>query len=631
MSKIKFFTLPRLLTIGLILLFNNAFSGTLTLNYVQHKRVTCGQSGPEDIAGIIVYNFTASGGESIQSITWTYPDQSTSNGFTFRGSLVQTGLYEIEVVTNQGTYTDKVYLGYSISWTTQTFMVSDVTSSPYREDVINKWTSNGWCAAATSQAILPGGQDGWFSYRAVGTTTHRMIGFDQVGKPYNCHGGIDYGVYLKNNADLRRLNGTTETSISSYQSGDEIKVERREVSGNYYVSIYKNGTLLTNMSISASEYNEDWVAGGWIWNSNGVLENMCTSFKPPFPVEIVNTNAKCLSGDDGAIYINPCGDTTQYTIDWEDAGVDDYFHTKDLSPGQYHATINKGSDWQTEKWVSVGYRVDWIDETGVSTTGGLVEKTGSSGWNAGVISEKVISASADGWYEFEVTGEDQLLGFGFSVAPTGYTQSELDQGYDQATDDELWLTAGGTHQVGFPLATAKKGDIVRMTVEPGIDRIRLYINDFATYSRLISSDFSSSDDLNIHILMNTNGASLKDFKFSEPCEPVIDFKYYSKLKTAVDANYITIANDTVNFFLQARSQKAPGKFLEYKVLDQNGATVAGVDNDGSLLVNGSPKLPYNYNDNFYDMDLTQLSLSSGIYLLEVTTENGLIKKLKFRK
>lgn len=615
----------------LICFTSNLYAGSLGLDYVEHRRITCGTSGPEEISGRISYQMTLSGGESINTITYTLPDLSTLTGNLTISGLTQIGLYELEVETNQGTYTDNVYLGYSVQWDFYSCCISDITSSPYQEDLVNKRGANGWCTSAGSKNILPGGQEGSVVYKAVGTSVPRMFGFDLIQKPTHCYGGLDYGVYLTSSGGITRQNGTSQSSVGSYSDGDVIEVRRFSSGANYYVGIYRNGTQLTTTSINSTTFNQDWQAGGWIYTNNAKLENVCTSFKPPFPVELEMVNAACSTGENGEIHIVTCGDSTLYTVDWEDASVDDYFFTKYLDVGDYHVTINKGADWQVEKWINVGYRVDWSDETGVTTSNGDIEKTGSSGWNAGTVSQKVYNTSNEGWYEFEIDAENQLLDFGLSISPTAYSQSDLDYGLDKVSGDVLWLVNSGVPQGAYPRGILREGDIVKILIEPSTNRIKMFVNGYYRAGEVLTDVFGTSDDVNIHILMNTNGSSLKDFRGSVACDPMADFKYYAKLKESLGSNYTYLDNDILSFYMKSRNQKGVNDFLEYSVYDNAGNMIAGVSSSGNPLVASSPILKLKYDDNFFDLDLSPFSLSTGFYTLEVKTENGLTKKLKFKK
>ncbi|MBA4057532.1 MAG: hypothetical protein C0490_22645, partial [Marivirga sp.] len=59
------------------------------------------------------------------------------------------------------------------------------------------------------------------------------------------------------------------------------------------------------------------------------------------------------------------------------------------------------------------FAINWVNQIGVSTNGGILTKTVSSAkWtNAGGVSSNILSANTDGWMEFSTfSGADFIIG-----------------------------------------------------------------------------------------------------------------------------------------------------------------------------------------------------------------------------
>lgn len=105
---------------------------------------------------------------------------------------------------------------------------------------------------------------------------------------------------------------------------------------------------------------------------------------------------------------------------------------------------------------------------------------------------------------------------------------------------------------------------------------------------------------------------------------------YYQLKDEFDGGYAQTAQGKLKIYFTEEYHIESNKYLPLKIYDASHVLKASVDLDGNVTTAGTPLLPYGFNDNRYQIDLTPLSLHDGeMYTLEVRTSTGEKKFLKF--
>lgn len=92
--------------------------------------------------------------------------------------------------------------------------------------------------------------------------------------------------------------------------------------------------------------------------------------------------------------------------------------------------------------------------------------------------------------------------------------------------------------------------------------------------------------------------------------------YYPKLNYQLDNEYYLTKKRKV-YFMYDEEYDVGSSYLEYKIYDEARNIVAESNISGFSSISGSPITTISYGENFLNLDLNNLSLSSGFYILEV--------------
>jgi len=435
--------------------------------------------------------------------SWTGPNSYTSTSQDVT-DIVDEGLYSVTVDNGTTTETFKVSVGYNTRWAHWLGVAEFWNTYGTQVDVKNIST-NAWYRASVSENILEGGVDGWVETMPSNSNTHRMFGLSNYPNSGNTNSDIDYGIYLKNNGDIRRVVSGSETSIGSYVAGDMIKVSRE----GQYIKFYKNGVELSSSSVDAGTTfeNQELVADVCIYTSNALIENLGCSFKGPNPGVLTVTNIANGENGDGNILADPC-DITAQTYEWDRYSTDTDSTIGDLIPGSYNVTIDDGNNWIQKQYSSCGYDLDWSDSDNVSITNHVIEKTlAGSAWNAGGESNLLLTASTDGWIEWEVTQTDKQKAIGFTDSPSStFNYTAIDYGFIFYADGTSKLIRAGIIVGGYE--TYKVGDVFR--IERSGSNVKYDINTWNRHTYTISAGTA----YNIQASIYDNGGKFENLRTS---------------------------------------------------------------------------------------------------------------------
>lgn len=206
------------------------------------------------------------GGTAPYTYTW---QPGNTNGNIISSKAI--GNYTVTIKgTGATTNTYSYSIGYKTLW--QNFN-GEMTTNSTGDTLKRTGTSSSWLRRADGANVLEASTDGWVEYVAVSNTIHKMFGLYDVGSGAGFE-HMDFGIYLRADGDLRKINNGVEVSIGTYTIGDIIRIER--LGSNIYYK--KNGVVLNTISISASMVASRLMVRAALYSPNTRLENLGCSF-----------------------------------------------------------------------------------------------------------------------------------------------------------------------------------------------------------------------------------------------------------------------------------------------------------------------------------------------------------------
>jgi hypothetical protein len=173
----------------------------------------------------------------------------------------------------------------------------------------------------------------------------------------------------------------------------------------------------------------------------------------------------------GSITVNAYGGTAPYTYSWSSGE-----QTNSISKprGAYTVVVSDAFGRTVTRMYSIGYKVNWINQVGVTNNNGKLTKTAQGiQWTSGAISSNILPANTDGWIEFVgVNGHNFRAGLA-SNNVIDYAQFANSLFIDH-------VTARGTAVEGNTsviLGTLQTGDIFRIEREG--NKVKYYRNGVA--------------------------------------------------------------------------------------------------------------------------------------------------------
>jgi hypothetical protein len=135
----------------------------------------------------------------------------------------------------------------------------------------------------------------------------------------------------------------------------------------------------------------------------------------------------------------------------------------DKPRGTYSVTVSDAAGRTLMRTYAIGYKVNWINQTGVSNTDGKLTKTSTvQSWSAaGAISSNLLPANTDGWIEFVgVNGANYRIGLAANNR-LNYNEFTNSIFIDNDAGSAVVFEGGGSASLG----TLQTGDIFRISRE----------------------------------------------------------------------------------------------------------------------------------------------------------------------
>ncbi|MEM7552408.1 MAG: hypothetical protein AAF363_22180, partial [Bacteroidota bacterium] len=170
-----------------------------------------------------------------------------------------------------------------------------------------------------------------------------------------------------------------------------------------------------------------------------------------------------------------------------------------VSTGIYYDSDDRVAVQQKVKDYYSRAKIEWITQSGITEQGGLITKTGTTGWNAGASSQTIIADGADGVLEAIATETHTNRMFGLSTESPNHSFQTIDYAIYLKSSKQLGVYESGANR-GI-LGTYVTGDY--LSVRRRGNTITYEKNGEVFYTSLVASSGSLIADLSLHTIEST--------------------------------------------------------------------------------------------------------------------------------
>jgi RHS repeat-associated protein len=362
--------------------FNTSFDSELALN----AAVT--GTSPANGDGSITLNMQ--GGSSPYTYVWSSGE--TTNTITAKNR----GTYSVTVTDAEGRTAAQTYeLGYAKAY-------SDLASVTENDGVLVRTGAAAWNGGGYLTGLLPSFTNGWVEFVADAGGTYE-IGFSFPSMGYSNTSFRNALTIYNTNGLIRSFEGSTGNYLGTWRPGDVFRITRDNDTIRYHRNGVQIRAVVTNPSVELLVKNSVY---------QGQSPRLTTSFDATLRLQPVVTGTTMTDGT-GSITVNVTGGIEPYQYTWSSGETTSSISNK--TRGTYTITVTDAEGRSSTGTYALGYRVDYIDITGVTASDGVLTRTGS-GWNVGANGSNVLASNTDGWIEFVADGNATfVLGFGGPV------------------------------------------------------------------------------------------------------------------------------------------------------------------------------------------------------------------------
>ena len=430
------------------------------------------------------------------------------------GGMTTKDIYDLEPGSYTVTVTDSlnnevqlpIGVGYDVDWYFPVRTQVEDNGLTLR----NIFSPSGWCSGATATNIRPEGSDGWVEYTITNTTDLWMVGLQNEDDINHCWGNLDHALmkHHQPNTELRRVHSGSQTTLSDYEIGDIIRLERV---GNT-IKYYRNGEDLGYSSTTNGD--KPMLISTLLWTNNGTIKNMRTSFPPQVGYDFQNLNSSCNATDEGGVETSVCAHQDAY-YDWGLEPEDTLSNLTNVQVGIYDLYAYKGDSVTFIRPFGIGHELLWENtvSSNVTGTGSIERVSGGGDWNAGANSANKLMNGEVGWIEFRVTYNDKKRAIGLAPEPDSLNQniSNLDYGLFFDDDGKVYRIIDGV--IDNVLGAYEADDVFRIHREviPSGDRVTWYQNGRRMINIL---SVNINDEYYIQASLYDNGSGFEDVRAS---------------------------------------------------------------------------------------------------------------------
>jgi RHS repeat-associated protein len=414
---------------------------------------------------------TVQGGVAPYTYSWSSGETTSSISGKPRGT------YTITVTDGEGRTASRTYRTYyKQSWYTPTNLT--VNGNGFTKAA---GSPAGFTAGAFSSNMIPANTDGWVEFVADKSTSHYMVGFNQLDTQ-NDPNGFRYGLLLSNQGFLTAYEGTVSANAGSWLPGDVLRIAREGSNLNYY----RNGDIIRTYALNSAHLMMDLsmkvvINGG---NSPSVIsshESKLTTLATVVGTEKTNGT--------GSIALTPSGGEGPYTFLWSSTETTSSITGKNR--GEYSVTITDANGLTLTKTYNIGYEQHFTNLVNSTQSSNIINKTTSGAWNGGANSLNVLPKNTDGWIEFVTDASPSVYMVGFGSKYTGYDAPDMRAAYYVYASGEQTYTAELATYINH--SNVQPGDVFKLSRVGG--NINYYRN--GTLQRTVA--MSADQDLTIKV------------------------------------------------------------------------------------------------------------------------------------
>ncbi len=552
----------------------------------------------------------------------SYSDFQNHFSSSLRTDL-EPGLHRVFVYDSKG---NKTFLRLSVSTDLQ---VQKNTGLVVNGDVISKADgSSGWGTYIESANHIGAAENSYLEVLVDNLTSNYTFGLKEAETVSEniAYDDINFGFLVDANR-IYILEDGALTDVGTIKAGDQLGIEKNQEEVNYT----KNGVALKSSTGATGVYQTKTNI-----NTVGSSLNLTTKAGGTIPkVKVQIDHVECGSQQTGEVSITALS-STPYTIQLTDASgavVGTTSNVTGLAAGVYTLSVtNSVGTYQTEVWV--GHKTLWTNQNDVQSLpvpnqNSLLPTTTGFGT---AVSNNQLPTTDEGWQWYQL--EDQNL---YSYFDNGVVR------FQNATNHFGGITTldfGANFKLNFLVEfngapsfqfMGITNYLTNYSIERAANGTLGYWAQNASNTTPIAYQTGSinlTGDLTVLAgIKGFPGILLKDHLSSFSCiYPDNAFLLQEKLT----GGYYQMYNSTLRFDYQERYEVETGKQLQYRIFDEQRNLVAGVDETGAPLVGNSPSYGVQYGFNVCELDLTNLGLANGNYLLEVTTPKNDKTYLRFK-
>lgn len=322
---------------------------------------------------------------------------------------------------------------------------------------------------------------------------------------------------------------------------------------------------------------------------------------------------------------------------------------RNIPPGHYYftgtITTKDGSGNNVSvnfsKHIWVGYQVSWESQSEMingTTLNSVYRNLTTSGNTYGWAQSFNVSTGNYGFIEFQKKTLNSLPYLMYCVfnPPSNLSTFDPNGNYQYIEISQTTTAASiklkyfnGTSYVTTTLS-GSVNDRIRLQRLHASPSCAIQLNDATTN---VSPSFTQSGPLKVTFFTSPINTEIQNVMTYFPCAPrTNNHASPAEVKRELDGGFVTAVEGKLKFYYQEEYAIEPGKFLPFTIYDQDNAKKASCDFGGTTFpaANASLKLPYNFDDNTYNLVLSSVGLTNdSYYILEIQNPTGEKRYLRF--
>jgi hypothetical protein len=321
-----------------------------------------------------------------------------------------------------------------------------------------------------------------------------------------------------------------------------------------------------------------------------------------------------------------------------------------IPPGHYYFTgtittkdgLGNSVSVNFSKHIWVGYQVSWESQSEMisgTTLNSIYRNLTTSGNTYGW--EQSFNTSS-GYYGFIEFQKKAATSYPSTMYCVFNPPADLSTFNPAANFQYVEITQASSSSASIKLKYYNGSSYVTTTLSTNAsDRVRFHrLNSASTCAiqlndlpASVSPNFTQTGLLKVTIFTQQLNTEAQKVMTYFPCASRTNVNTTpAEVKRELDGGFVSAIEGKLKFYYQEEYSIEPGKFLPFTIYDQDNVKKASCDFNGTTypVGNTNMKLPYNFDDNTYNIVLSSLGLIAGkYYILELQNPTGEKRYLRF--